>query len=68
MKVRDLIILLKRNGWILERMKGSHRQFRNPEKPQLGTITIAGHLSDEHAKGTTNAVLRQAGLKESDRK
>jgi predicted RNA binding protein YcfA (HicA-like mRNA interferase family) len=63
MKVRDLIKLLENNGWRLERTKGSHRQFRNAEKPNLGTITVSGHPSDEHAKGTTNAVLKQAGLK-----
>ena len=29
-----------------------------------GLVTIAGHLSDDIAKGTLNNVLKQTGLKE----
>src|SRR5690554_7020144 len=47
-----------------KRTKGAHRQYRHPEKPHLRTITVSGHLSDEVPKGTLNAILKQAGLKE----
>lgn len=43
-------------------MRGSHRQFRHPEKP--GTVTVAGKLGDDIARGTWSSIKRQAGLKE----
>lgn len=61
MTVRDLIRLVEQNGWYLVRMKGSHRQYRHPEKP--GTVTIAGKPSLDVPAGTANSVLKQAGLK-----
>lgn len=42
-------------------MKGSHRQFRHPQKP--GTVTVAGKPSVEVPPGTLNNILKQAGLK-----
>jgi predicted RNA binding protein YcfA (HicA-like mRNA interferase family) len=53
--------LLERDGWVLVRTRGSHRQYKHPEKP--GLVTLAGKLSDELAPGTLNSVLKQAGLK-----
>ena len=61
MKVRQLIRLLERDGWVLVRTRGSHRQYKHPEKP--GLVTLAGKPSDELAAGTLNSVLKQAGLK-----
>lgn len=63
MKVRGVIKLIEQAGWTLDRMKGSHRQYRHPEKPDAGTLTVAGHASEEIRKGTLNAILKQAGLK-----
>ena len=56
MKVRDVIKLIEDNGWYLERTRGSHRQYRHTRKP--GTVTIAGHPSDEMPRGTFNNVLK----------
>jgi predicted RNA binding protein YcfA (HicA-like mRNA interferase family) len=61
LKVRHVIRLLERDGWVLVRTRGSHRQYKHPEKP--GLITLAGKPSDELAPGTLNSVLKQAGLK-----
>lgn len=61
MKVGELIRLLKPNGWQLIRMKGSHRQFKNPNKP--ATVTVAGKPSLELPAGTLMSILKQAGLK-----
>ncbi len=55
-------MLLQQDGWTLVRTKGSHRQFRHPEKP--GTVTVAGKLGVEMPRGTLNAVMKQAGLTE----
>ena len=62
MKVRDLIRLLEKDGWRLERTRGSHRQFKHGSKPI--TVTVAGKAGVDVPTGTVNAILRQAGLKE----
>jgi predicted RNA binding protein YcfA (HicA-like mRNA interferase family) len=62
MKVRELIALIERDGWYLVATRGSHRQYKHPEKP--GRVTIAGHPGDDLAPGTLNSVFKQAGLKE----
>jgi predicted RNA binding protein YcfA (HicA-like mRNA interferase family) len=61
MKIRDLLKLLEDDGWYQVAQKGSHRQFKHPQK--LGRITVAGHSAQEMAKGTLNNILKQAGLK-----
>jgi predicted RNA binding protein YcfA (HicA-like mRNA interferase family) len=62
LKVRDLLKLLKRDGWDVERTRGSHRQLVHPTKP--GTVTVSGHPSDDIHPKTLGSVLRQAGLEE----
>jgi predicted RNA binding protein YcfA (HicA-like mRNA interferase family) len=61
-KVREVIRLLKADGWWLVATEGSHRQFKHPTKP--GRVTVSGHLGDDMPKGTLASVRRQAGLKE----
>lgn len=63
MKIRDIIKLIETDGWYLVATKGSHRQYKHPEKP--GRVTIAGHPGDDLAPGTLNSVLKQAKLKEN---
>ena len=62
MKVREVIKMIEKDGWYLDRQKGSHRQYKHPKKK--GLVTIAGHkVSDEIARGTLNSILKQAELK-----
>jgi len=61
MKVSELIRVLRDEGWTLSRTKGSHRQFKHPNKK--GLVTVSGKLSDDVRPGTLQSVLRQAGLK-----
>lgn len=61
MKVGELIRLLEEDGWWLARTRGSHRQYKNADKP--GTVTVAGKPSLDVPRGTLNAILKQAGLK-----
>lgn len=35
--------------------------------PKPGTVTVAGHPSDDVKPGTWNSILKQAGLKERDK-
>ena len=59
--MREVIRLLERDGWQLVVTRGSHRQFKHPEKP--GRVTVSGNLGDGMPKGTFASVKRQAGLK-----
>ncbi len=61
MKVREAIDLIEKDGWRMVRTKGSHRQYKHPNKP--GLVTIAGKLSDDLAPCTLNSIMKQAGLK-----
>ncbi|MBX3281895.1 MAG: type II toxin-antitoxin system HicA family toxin [Acidobacteria bacterium] len=61
MKVKDVIKLIERDGWVMVRTRGSHRQFHHSTK--AGTVTIAGKESIDMPVGTLNNVLKQAGLK-----
>lgn len=60
MKVRDLLRLLRQDGWYLAQTSGSHHQFKHPAKP--GRVTIAGRGGADVAIGTLKSVLRQARL------
>jgi predicted RNA binding protein YcfA (HicA-like mRNA interferase family) len=60
LKVRDLIRALESNGWRLSRTRGSHRQFRHPEKGLI--VTEAGQPGSDVPAGTLKAILRSAGL------
>ncbi len=61
MKIHEVIRLLERDGWCLHETRGSHRQYKHPEKP--GRVTVAGKFSDDLAPGTLNSILKQARLK-----
>lgn len=54
MKVRDVIKAMEKDGWVLDRTRGDHRQFIHPAKPELGTVTVAGHSGDDMPAGTLN--------------
>jgi predicted RNA binding protein YcfA (HicA-like mRNA interferase family) len=60
MKVREVIKALERDGWYLDRTRGSHRQYKHSAKP--GVVTIPGKPGDDLAVGTLHSVWKQAGL------
>jgi len=61
MKVWQLIGIVEANGWELIRTRGSHRQYKHPEKP--GKVTIPGKRSDDLHPSIAHSILRQAGLR-----
>ena len=61
MKVRDVLRLLKDDGWYLVVTEGSHRQFKHQTK--TGGVTVPGKQNDDLPHGTLNSILKQAGLK-----
>jgi predicted RNA binding protein YcfA (HicA-like mRNA interferase family) len=61
MKVRDILAMLRADGWYIVATRGSHRQFEHSIR--RGRVTIAGRLDDELARGTLKSVFKQAGWK-----
>jgi predicted RNA binding protein YcfA (HicA-like mRNA interferase family) len=61
MKFREVLALLRRDGWMEVRQRRGHIRFTHPTKP--GTITSAGKKNQEVPPGALNAMLKQAGLK-----
>ena len=57
---KDIIKILKKDGWYLKRVVGSHHHFKHPNKP--GTVTVP-HPRKDIKPGTLNSILKQAGLK-----
>jgi predicted RNA binding protein YcfA (HicA-like mRNA interferase family) len=52
--------MLEKNGWTLDRVKGSHHTFKNPDFPDLVTVP---HPSKEIKPGTLRQILKKAGIK-----
>lgn len=60
MNSKELIRMLEIDGWVLKRIRGSHHQFKHPERPGLVTVP---HPEKDLPKGTINSIKKQAGLK-----
>lgn len=58
MSSRDVIARLKREGWVLVNVRGSHHQFKHPEKPDRVTVP---HPKTDLPAGTVRNIFRQAG-------
>ena len=65
-KVRDILRMLRRDGWWLDRQSGSHRQFRHANKK--GTVTVNGREGDTLSHPLVSSILNQAGLQREDLK
>ncbi|MEA3224135.1 MAG: type II toxin-antitoxin system HicA family toxin [Thermodesulfobacteriota bacterium] len=65
MRIRDVIEIIENDGRYQVHQKGSHRQYKHPEK--RGRVTIAGHPGDDLASGTLNSVFKQAGIKKPEK-
>lgn len=60
-KVKEVIALLKENGWEEVRTRGDHHIFfkKGAKRP----VVVPGNLNDDMKEGTYHSVLRGAGLK-----
>lgn len=63
-KVKAVIALLEKNGWVYARTKGDHIIYRKEGEPR--PIPIPGKFNDDLATGTLCSILRQAKLGLSD--
>lgn len=60
MNYNDLAKVLKVNGWVEDRQKGSHVIWKKQGHQQ---ISVPNHGKTDIAKGLLNKLLKQAGLK-----
>ena len=62
MKVREIIKLLKNDGWYEVSQEGSHRQFKHPTKKGKVTVPIHG-TGQDIGPVLEKSILKQAGIK-----
>jgi predicted RNA binding protein YcfA (HicA-like mRNA interferase family) len=60
MNSRDVIAALTSDGWQQVAQKGSHIQFKHPDKP--GRVTVP-HPKRDIPLGTLRSIEKQSGLK-----
>jgi predicted RNA binding protein YcfA (HicA-like mRNA interferase family) len=56
---REIIKILQADGWVENRVSGSHHQFTHPTK--RGIVTVP-HPKKELKIGTVKSIFKQAGL------
>lgn len=61
MNARDVLRILRADGWTDVRSRGSHLQLKHPTKP--GLVTVPMHGARDIKPGTLAAIERQSGLK-----
>jgi len=65
MNSRDIIAKLRDDGWELVHIRGSHHQYKHPDKP--GRVTVP-HPKKDLPVGTLRSIYRQAGWSWSEKK
>lgn len=60
LKPRQVIRVLKRAGFFLHHVTGSHYYFKHPTKPDV-RISVPYH-SKPLKKGTISAIIKEAGM------
>ena len=56
---KNLVRLLKKNGWILDRIQGSHHVMKKDSK----TETVPMHGNKDLPIGLVDAIMKRTGLK-----
>jgi predicted RNA binding protein YcfA (HicA-like mRNA interferase family) len=59
MRGKELVKLLEKNGWTLDRIKGSHHIMFKENK----TLSVPVHDNKDLGKGLLNRLLKEGGLK-----
>lgn len=57
---REVLQILKEDGWIVKGQEGSHIQLIHPTKP--GKVTVK-HPKKDLKRKTVESIFKQAGLK-----
>jgi predicted RNA binding protein YcfA (HicA-like mRNA interferase family) len=58
---KEVLRLLRKDGWYQVAQRGSHIQMKHPKKP--GKVSVANHKGDI-PEGTLRSIFTQAGLKQ----
>lgn len=61
---KELARAVEKQGWVLDRIKGSHHMYRRDDRQEFLTIPI--HGSKTLKSGTQAKLMKIAGLKDSD--
>lgn len=64
-KSADVIKILRKDGWVIHNVRGSHHQFKHPTK--TGKVTVP-HPESELPIGTIKSILKQAGINLEEKK
>ena len=62
MKVRDVLRTIEADGWVLDRTRCSHRQYKHASRP--GVVTVPGKPGDDLPYGTLKSIWKQAGIED----
>lgn len=57
---RKLIKVLKKSGFLLDRIEGSHHTFRHPVTKRRATVPV--HPGRDLGRGITRAILKDANI------
>ena len=57
---RDVVKVLRKNGWVLTRTVGSHCQFQHTSSGRM--VTVPKHKNADIPKGTLHAIEKSTGL------
>ena len=58
-KVREVLDMLRKDGWYQVAQEGSHRQFKHAAKK--GRVTVNGKPADTLSQDLLNSIWKQAG-------
>jgi len=64
MTSREIITRLKKDGWVLVHIRGSHHQYKHPDRS--GRVTVP-HPKRDLPKGTVRSIYKQAGWEWPDK-
>jgi predicted RNA binding protein YcfA (HicA-like mRNA interferase family) len=56
---------LESHGWRLKTTRGSHRQFKHPQKGLV--VTVPGQTGKDVPLGILKAILKSAGIEEEQK-
>jgi predicted RNA binding protein YcfA (HicA-like mRNA interferase family) len=59
-----ILSILSRHGFVLDRTKGSHQIYMNPDTGRREVVPV--HPGKEIPRGTLIEILRQAGITRED--
>ena len=57
---KEVLDILKQDGWYVVKQKGSHVQLKHPKKK--GKVTVPMHSGKTLPIGTVKSIFKQAGI------